>query len=105
PAPARRPRSFLTLALRDALPIFGEEHLIAFDQVPDQAQPLAAVRLQPGVGEADGPVLDVPADQFYLLATLAQREVIGQALVVVQDRKSTRLTSSHVKSSYAGSCV
>src|SRR5690554_7040559 len=72
---------FYTLSLHDALPIFG-------DAVP--------LRVGPGVGHRLGVLLH-PPDQT---GPLGQKE--GDA---AQDRKSTRLNSSHVRSSYAVFCL
>src|SRR5690606_42125237 len=79
---------------------------------------LADIGMGSGVHEGDLPILDVPVEQLGFGALPVQNEVVGKALVVMEeiildcigpviqrDRKSTRLNSSHVKISYAVFCL
>src|SRR3712207_8534609 len=74
-----------TLSLHDALPIF-----VARNRALDEQQP------------ADR----IGADDFQvLLGAIARTHVARHLLVLDQDRKSTRLNSSHANISYAVFCL
>src|SRR5690606_41482237 len=87
-----------TLSLHDALPIFG---------VPRRVQHGEEER------QVEHPVGDVGADRLgRVQVDLAEQHGVvlaGQAVPlpvdVERDRKSTRLNSSHVKTSYADFCL
>src|SRR5690606_40169573 len=86
-----------TLSLHDALPIY-EGRIEAHPELADQARVgllLAAQRLQEAAGAGTGDAADVG---HHLPARHADA-------VVAEDRKSTRLNSSHVKISYAVFCL
>src|SRR6266487_19887 len=68
-----------------AVAVAGEEDLLAFEVLARRPQPLADVGLQSGVGEGDPPVVDVAGEQLDLAAAVAQHEVVGDGLVVVQE--------------------
>src|SRR3712207_7499063 len=80
-----------TLSLHDALPIYDEEPA----QLADDLEVLAVV-LRRGVLRVD---LHDPVEALRLLG---QRVVVR---VVEEDRKSTRLNSSHANISYAVFCL
>src|SRR3712207_8677539 len=74
-----------TLSLHDALPIFREQHADLEPSKADEGQ--TAAGRQPVTG---------PAEQLAGLKALSGRD---------QDRKSTRLNSSHANISYAVFCL
>src|SRR5690606_39303143 len=94
-----------TLSLHDALPIFAEADIVpgagdigAIDEVVDVLVEQEG-RYRAGAAHI---VLDAEVEVGRL-----QRLQVGIAelrLITVQDRKSTRLNSSHVKISYAVFC-
>src|SRR5690606_41461592 len=92
-----------TLSLHDALPIWrGEAEAVGpAESEADPGHPLGAVA-PVGVEFTDHPV-QVDA----LVGECAQGGVagLGQHVTERQDRKSTRLNSSHVKISYAVVCL
>src|SRR5690606_41872004 len=77
-----------TLSLHDALPIYpqGRYVVAAFDKDGDENW--QAYAMPPAGGQLE-PLLVAEGEKFY----------------PVEDRKSTRLNSSHVKSSYAVFCL
>src|SRR5690606_39815415 len=99
-SPARRPTSLYTLALHDALPIFGSAAGAA-----GAVQRLELSSSSGGLGVSAG-VAGVPvqpgASQQLIAGALGQ---LGSDVPLVGDRKSTRLNSSHVKISYAVFCL
>src|SRR5690606_40075988 len=99
------PTSLSPLSLHDALPIYathrGDLHVLhdALDRGDDRGT------LQ-GVGPAtgDGSLfqhLGVGARQLLARGDDVLRTQLGQFVLKLRDRKSTRLNSSHVKISYA----
>src|SRR5690606_41785553 len=85
------PRGISTLSLHDALPI-----LVLAQDVQHRAAGQARVAGDHEEGQRD-PRQDHPAQEVLL-----ER---GPGLEEVEDRKSTRLNSSHVKTSYAVFCL
>src|SRR5690606_39721791 len=91
-----------TLSLHDALPIYHHER---------QAHLLGELAAQEGGMLRDRHGLDLPrplAEQPLRAEQQHQDEdhqAEGVAIVVGEDRKSTRLNSSHVKISYAVFCL
>src|SRR5690606_42019444 len=94
-----------TLSLHDALPIFRRayasdrsdkiwlpEHIAAFMEEADVEMKLAMM-LALHTGQRQGDIL-----------RMAWSNYDGERLTIRQDRKSTRLNSSHVKISYAVFC-
>ena len=69
----------------EGVPVVGQEHVLALEQVAHPAQPLADGGVEPGVGEGDPPVGDVGAQQLHPPAALGQHEVVGHRLVVVEE--------------------
>src|SRR5690606_42083333 len=93
------------LSLPDALPILAEG-LVAHDQrdaVAGQSQPEGDPRLLP---DARGPVEHrrQEEDEEGVAPVVGLGEADDDRLVEEEDRKSTRLNSSHVKISYAVFC-
>src|SRR5688572_32423468 len=84
---------YSTLSLHDALPIFHNN----FDHVPGGVIVGSAKRAghRGHVGIAPGEQVDELVDELDL----------DQGLVPLEDRKSTRLNSSHSQISYAGLCL
>src|SRR5690606_41583157 len=99
-APAT-PRIY-TLSLHDALPIYREAQVVA-DQRADP--PAAPVHGQAWRAGGIALVLARVAEQVALVVMLQAAVGRGEQQAVVQDRKSTRLNSSHVKISYAVFCL
>src|SRR5690606_41622833 len=98
------PTSIYSLSLHDALPIFSAlRHLQR-----DQAAALLVAHLVLG-DRLDAPAVDPVADLHLLVFAVRlpdQRITLGRRAVDAdQDRKSTRLNSSHVKISYAVFCL
>src|SRR5690606_41283990 len=90
------------LSLHDALPIFvvALVHLDMVEHIAIEAQ----LRPRAHAGQIGGDVAAVVLEQQAV--PLAQAVVVEvQAGVVTEDRKSTRLNSSHVKISYAVFCL
>src|SRR5690606_40147836 len=93
-----------TLSLHDALPICDALQALAFELVAEaQANPAALIALSRGLARAagvrgmvGGQALDIAAETAATPLNLDE---------ITQDRKSTRLNSSHVKISYAVFCV
>src|SRR5690606_41292697 len=84
------PRELSTLSLHDALPICLLDRLPRLLDGVDLLQDLALALLDPILRD---------------LLVREDHELADGPLVVAEDRKSTRLNSSHVKSSYAVFCL
>src|SRR5690606_39712379 len=89
--PTGAPQSY-TLSLHDALPIFREACLKGADMA-------VGSRYTKGVNVVNWPMSRVLMSYF---ASVYVRFIMR---IKVQDRKSTRLNSSHVKRSYAVFCL
>src|SRR5690606_42165547 len=100
---AASPSSYTyTLSLHDALPIFAQD-LDGLREEPDVHALVADERDLVVVG---GHLLASPAvDHRHALGAEPARDRGGVDGGVPQDRKSTRLNSSHVKISYAVFCL
>src|SRR5690606_42104078 len=88
------PPALCPLSLHDALPIWAAQSRIAGEVAADEAAALAAAAV---------------FDRGDSAVRCRLRQAFGrhrrQAEVAAQDRKSTRLNSSHVKISYAVFCL
>src|SRR5204863_7916562 len=94
-----------TLSLHDALPISGRErpHLHPAQSVGDHVCCLRTqrVRTEPDAAAAvERPERVHPTRRLPQLASRPDRRPVRRAQPLVQDRKSTRLNSSHVEISY-----
>src|SRR5690606_41390438 len=98
------PHSSVYLALHDALPIYKgsdihfEAEINAEATVSSITLSIHAHDLTPGDGEVDWDFEQTFTDSKYLVINPVFHEHI-------EDRKSTRLNSSHVKISYAVFCL
>src|SRR5690606_41692467 len=97
---ASSPPAFLTLSLHDALPIWPK-HVEAVRRVVVEEVVGAADELDGDVQTA----LGEGGPRAGLGGAVADVEVGGAVRGVGEDRKSTRLNSSHVKISYAVFCL
>src|SRR3989442_4392136 len=90
-----------TLSLHDALPIFVDlGHPLHLGEVVPRAErsELGPAALPGAIGDELGPrPLEPPS-------LLDVQQIAGLSEAVLQDRKSTRLNSSHVRISYAVFC-
>src|SRR5690606_42012251 len=98
-APA--PPATYTLSLHDALPI-SDRHAIATD---DLARLLVHQHLRHHEEIHGGEIIGELAILIRDLRDHHVDDVIRHVVVAAQDRKSTRLNSSHVKISYAVFCL
>src|SRR5690606_41312933 len=99
---ARATAEIYTLSLHDALPIFGVARRI------ENALDMAAVGQDEATvaAEQQGRAIDrVPGRDVIVDTGHAEAVDVDLGQVHRQDRKSTRLNSSHVKSSYAVFCL
>src|SRR5690606_41098782 len=94
-----------TAALYDALPIYPDELALAQRRL-ERLEVFRAARLEAaesigadGLLPYDLIVQELPGRRFGVGASYSTVDGLG-----LEDRKSTRLNSSHVKSSYAGIC-
>src|SRR5690606_39417706 len=96
----RAPHSAISpLSLHDALPI---SHRLVFDQFGDGEAVMALGEgeipdAQASLAQRIGPGLGRPLE--------GDDVALGHGQEILQDRKSTRLNSSHVKTSYAVFCL
>jgi hypothetical protein len=65
--------------------VVGEEHLVVVEVGPHAPQALADGGVDAGVDERDAPLADVGAQQLDVLTALAQHEVVGVRLLVVEE--------------------
>src|SRR5690606_39616603 len=101
---ASRPARLSPLSLHDALPIFLR-HILkipasevdAYAVAPDMVERRTTIDVDAAL--ADG------YDQFDLVMEILRCERVGDGAAGFEDRKSTRLHSSHVTISYAGFCL
>src|SRR5690606_41755642 len=100
---AAAPLPLYTLSLHDALPICRRAELVMDDVVEflvGEAAPTLGQEVALGVGPQQEPGLVV-----HLAVIGVQGHALGLVARHAQDRKSTRLNSSHVKNSYAVFCL
>src|SRR5439155_23773993 len=97
------PTDIYTLSLHDALPI---SRCCWLRHLAELAKHVYLIEVEPGLGRQPVLVpadLDAPPDQ--LLAGRGDRASSAVERARVRDRKSTRLNSSHVATSYAVFCL
>src|SRR5690606_41001201 len=93
-----------TLSLPDALPTYGLVHATPTGMAGHPGLPLPAELLRPDLWVADIVYRPLETELLRRARALGCRTLDGGGMVVfqaAQDRKSTRLNSSHVKISYA----
>src|SRR5690606_41248693 len=93
-----------TLSLHDALPIFAAGQLTADEEAHELAGALLLARLavEAELRQAGVEHLQLGrSDERLALRRVEHVLLLGLPRVGLEDRKSTRLNSSHVKSSYA----
>src|SRR5262245_17436627 len=71
--------------VRQPVAVVRQEHRLSPEVGLDGLQPLPDVGGDAGVDERDVPVVDVAVEQAELLAALGEDEVVGDALVVVEE--------------------
>ena len=71
--------------VRQAVRIVGEEDALSLEVPAHPEQPLRDVRVQAGVDEGDAPVLDVGGHEARSCGLPPHREVVREALLVVQE--------------------
>src|SRR5690606_39773756 len=93
-----------TLSLHDALPIY--ERLGALDLAPQLIR-VGAVKLAGRTErkQAHARLLEAPAHRLTAFGVKLRLDAVRVLRSELQDRKSTRLNSSHVKISYAVFCL
>src|SRR5690606_41221481 len=96
----RAPRQVCTLSLHDALPICDME---LEERMAGRERHLRQVGHVPG-GHHEAPAVRVGAQPRHEIRDLVDVATAGRR-PGAPDRKSTRLNSSHVKSSYAVFCL
>src|SRR5690606_40895383 len=96
------PSETCTLSLHDALPILQEEFARRGLRYGPAFQGLQEAWV--GDGEVLGRV-EAPETEGFLLHPAALDACLQATLLLLPDRKSTRLNSSHVKISYAVFCL
>src|SRR5690606_41542148 len=105
PPAARAAPQLRRLSLHDALPIFDVLGLLARELEQGAGPRVVREEHRPHVVEDEGQdeLLDQPEDaQVGVAANLVERAGLRRRQ---EDRKSTRLNSSHVKTSYAVCCL
>src|SRR5437667_10784726 len=70
----------------EAVGVICQEHVLVCQVLLDRLEPLADVRGGRGVDEGDAPSMDVAVQQFQLVATAGEDEVVGQTCVVGEER-------------------
>src|SRR5699024_11218699 len=97
------PAAVYAVSLHDALPIFGDDGVVALRQAHDEAVGVGLPRrgldlLLGGVGAAVG---DVVPDGGGPEPGILKHHAVAGPQGLPGDRKSTRLNSSHISISYA----
>src|SRR5699024_12636231 len=96
------PTSIYTLSLHDALPILGGENGIGLLDIVENRMTGMKDR---GVYETPGGTILYRAHEILEQITVDKDTMHMKRKLAVEDRKSTRLNSSHVSNSYAVFCL